>query len=177
MQVRRVVTGMTDDGTSVFAIDETMDPITLSLLPGAEFHRLWGSDERVRLPVDGTAPRPTQYFPPTDGFRCGFFSLAPESVGLPPDLDVRAAFAEMGDKLPGMADVMERDDPGMHRTDTVDFLYIVSGRVVLELDDGAERVLEPGDCVVQNGTRHAWRNRFDEECVILVVLIGAERTG
>jgi quercetin dioxygenase-like cupin family protein len=65
----------------------------------------------------------------------------------------------------------------MHRTDTVDFLYVVSGEVVLELDDGAERLLRAGDCIIQNGTRHAWRNRSDEECVILVVLIGAERPG
>ena len=175
MQVRRVVTGQTDDGTSVFARDEVMDPITLALLPGSEFHRLWGADERVRLPVDGRAAVPSAYFPPAAGFRCGFFSLAPASVGLPPELDVRAAFEEMGEKLPGMADVMERADPGMHRTDTVDFLYVVSGEVVLELDDGAERRLRAGDCVIQNGTRHAWRNRSEEECVILVVLIGAER--
>jgi mannose-6-phosphate isomerase-like protein (cupin superfamily) len=175
MQVRRVVTGQTEDGTSVFASDEVLDPITLSLLPGSEFHRLWGTDERVELPVDGRAAVPAPYFPPAAGFRCGFFSLAPASVGLPPDLDVAAAFTEMGEKLPGMADVMERGDPGMHRTDTVDFLYVVSGEVVLELDDGAERLLRAGDCIIQNGTRHAWRNRSEEECVILVVLIGAER--
>jgi mannose-6-phosphate isomerase-like protein (cupin superfamily) len=175
MDVRRVVTGQIADGTSVFASDEVMAPITLSLLPGSEFHRLWGSDEIVNLPVDGTAPMPAQYFPPAEGVRFGFFSLAPASVGLPPDLDLPAAFAEMGEKLPGMADVMERDDPGMHQTDSVDFLYVVSGEVVLELDDGAERRLQPGDCVIQNGTRHAWRNRSDEECVILVVLVGARR--
>jgi mannose-6-phosphate isomerase-like protein (cupin superfamily) len=177
MQVRRVVTGQTADGTSVFATDEVMDPITLSLLPGAEFHRLWGSDEVVQLPVDGQDPAPVQYFPPPHGFRFGFFSLAPDSQGLPPDLDVGAALAEMGRKLPGMADVMERDDPGMHQTRTVDFLYIVSGQVVLELDDGAERVLEAGDTVIQNGTHHAWRNRSDEPCMILVVLVGADRAG
>jgi mannose-6-phosphate isomerase-like protein (cupin superfamily) len=175
MDVRRVVTGQTADGTSVFASDEVMSPITLSLLPGSEFHRLWGSDETVRLPVDGADRTPPQYFPPAEGMRFGFFSLAPDSVGLPPDLDVAAALAEMGQKLPGMTDVMERDDPGMHRTDTVDFLYVVSGEVVLELDDGAERRLQAGDCVIQNGTRHAWRNRSEEHCVILVVLVGARR--
>jgi hypothetical protein len=26
---------------------------------------------------------------------------------------------------------------------------------------------------VQNGTRHAWRNPYDEPCVMVVVLIGA----
>ncbi len=30
--------------------------------------------------------------------------------------------------------------------------------MILELDDGAEVALNPGDTVVQNGTRHRWRN-------------------
>jgi quercetin dioxygenase-like cupin family protein len=68
---------------------------------------------------------------------------------------------------------MEPDAPGMHTTATVDFEYVVSGRCVLELDDGATRELGPGDTVVQNGTRHAWRNPFDEPCRLFVVLVGA----
>ena len=71
-------------------------------------------------------------------------------------------------RLPGMADISEPDDPGMHTTDTVDFDFVVSGEVYLELDDGAEVLLKPGDCVVQNGTRHRWNNRSNEPCVIAV---------
>jgi len=77
--------------------------------------------------------------------------------------------------LPGMIDVLELDHPGMHTTDTVDFDVVVFGEVVLELDDGAEVVLKAGDCVIQNGTRHAWHNRSGEKCVIAVTLVGAER--
>ena len=51
----------------------------------------------------------------------------------------------------------------------------ISGEVVLELDDGAEVTLRPGDTVVQNGTRHAWRNRTSEPAVLVVVLVGAKR--
>ena len=54
--------------------------------------------------------------------------------------------------------------------------YVISGRVVLELDDGAVVELGPGDTVVQNGTRHVWRNPFDEPCQMVVVLVGASRT-
>jgi len=53
---------------------------------------------------------------------------------------------------------------------------VLSGEVWLELDDGAEVHLRPGDCVIQNGTRHAWRNRSTEPCVIAVALVGAVRT-
>jgi mannose-6-phosphate isomerase-like protein (cupin superfamily) len=81
----------------------------------------------------------------------------------------------MEELLPGMAAHMEPDAPGMHTTDTVDFEYVVSGRVVLELDDDVKVELGPGDTVVQSGTRHAWRNPYDEPCRMVVVLIGAKR--
>lgn len=88
-------------------------------------------------------------------------------------LDIPAAFAEMETMLPGMAAHLEPDSPGMHTTATVDVEYVISGRCVLELDDGATVELGPGDTVVQNGTRHAWRNPFAEPCVMFVVLVGA----
>jgi len=35
--------------------------------------------------------------------------------------------------------------------------------------------LRPGDIVIQNGTRHAWRNKRAEPCVMYSVLVGAPR--
>jgi quercetin dioxygenase-like cupin family protein len=81
----------------------------------------------------------------------------------------------MEEKLPGFLGHLEPDNPGMHTTDTVDFEVVLSGEVVLELDDGAEKVLRPGDAVVQNGTRHRWGNRGTEPAVLALVLIGAHR--
>ncbi len=49
----------------------------------------------------------------------------------------------------------------------------ISGEVCLELDDGATKTLRPGDCVVQNGTRHAWRNLTDRPAVMAFVVVGA----
>jgi quercetin dioxygenase-like cupin family protein len=46
----------------------------------------------------------------------------------------------------------------MHRTATRLRLRI-EGTVGLELDNGTEVTLRPGDIVVQNGTRHRWHNR------------------
>ena len=175
MNVRRVVTGQTAEGKSVFVSDEQVAPVTLSQITGPEFHRLWGEDRTPALPTDGTPPPQPTYFPPAGGFRVGFFTLPPANQPIPPDLDVAAMFAEMADKLPGMAEVMEPDHPGMHTTDTVDLDLVISGEVFLELDDGAEVRLGPGDCVVQNGTRHAWHNRSDQPAVLFVALIGAYR--
>ncbi len=63
-----------------------------------------------------------------------------------------------------MIEVLEPDHPGMHTTDTMDFDVIVSGEVYLELDDGAEVLLKAGDCVIQNGTRHASHNPLPNFC-------------
>jgi quercetin dioxygenase-like cupin family protein len=48
--------------------------------------------------------------------------------------------------------------------------------VALELDDGAEVVLGPGDTVVQNGTRHRWRNAGDTTARLAVFMCGANHT-
>ena len=176
MGIRCVVTGQTEDGTSVVVADRQVEPITVSLLPGTEFHRLWGADTPPTLPTDGTTPSHDAYFPPPGGYRFGFFTLGPDSVSMPADLDIEAALVELGTNLPGLAEVMEPDHPGMHTTDTVDLDLVVSGEVWLELDDGAEVHLRAGDCVVQNGTRHAWHNRTSEPVVIFVTLLGAHRS-
>ena len=76
---------------------------------------------------------------------------------------------------PGLTEAMEVENPGMHTTDTIDYGIVMSGEVWLELDDGAEVHLRPGDCVVQNGTRHAWRNKGSETCIMAFVMVGARR--
>lgn len=49
---------------------------------------------------------------------------------------------------------------------------MLSGRLVLELDDGATTEVGPGDAVIQNATRHAWRNPFDQPATFHAVSIG-----
>jgi len=167
------VTGHSPDGKAVFASDEEVEPVTVALLPGLQFHRLWGGDEPSTFPDAGTQPPHEQYFPPVGGFRFGLFTLPPASTAGPQEIDMAVGLAELEATLPGLAAHMEPDAPGMHTTATVDYEFVVSGRVVLELDDGASVELGPGDTVVQNGTRHAWRNPFDEPCTIVVTLVGA----
>lgn len=174
MTTRRVVTGRDADGKSVFVSDEAVEPITPALVPGFEFLTLWGNDATPSLPTDGTKPPYVTYFPPTGGFRFALFTIPPGTETMAADIDIMAALAEFDEKLPGMSAVMEPDHPGMHTTDTVDVGFVLSGEVYLELDDGAEVHLKAGDSVVQNGTRHAWHNRSDAPCTIVVALFGAQ---
>ena len=65
----------------------------------------------------------------------------------------------------------------MHTTATIDFEVILRGEVILELDDGAQRRLRAGDTVVQNGTRHRWRNPGSEPAVMAVFMVGVPNAG
>jgi mannose-6-phosphate isomerase-like protein (cupin superfamily) len=175
MAIRRVVTGVNSEGNSVFVSDERVAGVAPKLLPGLEFLVLWGQDGTPTAPQDGTPPPKHEYFPPPGGYRVGTFTIPPDSTPPPEGIDVQAEFADLQARLPGLMDHMEPDNPGMHTTTTIDVEYVISGRIVLELDDGATVELSQGDTVVQNGTRHAWRNPFDEPATLLVVLIGATK--
>lgn len=175
MDVRRVVTGHDADGRAIFVSDESVVPIVPTLLPGNEFHRLWGGDATPHFPDDGARPSDPSYFPPIGGFRFGFFTIPPDGgAGISPDVDINAALVDLETKLPGLAGHMEPDNPGMHTTATMDFEVIVSGTVTLELDDGATVTLHPGDTVVQNGTRHRWSNAGTDPAVLAVFICGAQ---
>jgi mannose-6-phosphate isomerase-like protein (cupin superfamily) len=175
MKVRRVVTGHTPEGKAIVASDEQVDSIVLSKLQGNEFHRLWGGDEVSVFPDDGSPRANPRYFPPVGGFRFAMFTVPPAGTALPSGVTPDDVAAELEEKLPGLAEHMEPDAPGMHTTDTIDFEYVISGRAILELDDGVTVEIGPGDTVVQNGTRHAWRNPHSEPCRMVVFLVGAER--
>lgn len=174
MDVRRVVTGHDASGKAVFVSDEQVPPVTLALLPGHEWHQLWGGDAASTFPDDGSRPDAPSYFPAAGGFRFVFFTLPPDGgVPVPEDLDIDAALAELAAELPGMAEHFDLDDPGMHTTATVDFGVVLSGTAILELADGATQVLNPGDTYVQNGTRHRWSNPGDVPAVLAVAIVGA----
>jgi mannose-6-phosphate isomerase-like protein (cupin superfamily) len=176
MRIRRVVTGHDSRGKARIVDDRDVEPITSELMPGYAAYRLWGRDEHPTFPDDGS-PRPADaYYPPRDGSRFMVNKIPPGELVLPPDLDTTAAMEELELQMPGAMAAMEPDSPGMHTTDTIDYVVVVSGEVTLELDDGEQTTLREGDVVVQNGTRHAWHNHGTEYCTIVGVAIGADRT-
>ena len=176
MRVRRVVTGENRDGKAVLVGDDEVTPIVVALLPGAEFHRIWGCDAVPEVPVSDQGIQPKDWFPPPGGFRFALVTLPPDTATLPGNLDIEEALSEFEEKLPGFAQVMEPDSPGMHTSDSVDVVLIVSGQAILELDDGVQVTLGVGDYVVQNGTRHAWRNPTKHPCTMAAAVVGAHRT-
>jgi uncharacterized cupin superfamily protein len=175
MGIRRVVTGQRADGTSVYVSDEVVEPVLPPLLGGNEVFQLWGADTATSLPTDGGEPAHDNFFPPADGYRLHVFTMPPQSFAAPEIQDFDAALAETERLTPGMTGAVT-DNSGMHYTDTVDLLYIMSGEVHLELDGGETKILRKGDVIIQNGTNHAWYNRHGtEKAELLLVFIGARR--
>jgi mannose-6-phosphate isomerase-like protein (cupin superfamily) len=177
LKVRRVVTGHNATGTSVFVSDGAPPRVAdIAAIPGASITAVWATDHGMTAVPGSEDPTPsmTTFVPGWGGTR--FLITVFPPAGTPPaNLDPQAAAADMRAQIPGLAESMEPDHPGMHTTDTVDYDIIMSGALWLELDDGAEVQLKPGDVVVQNGTRHAWRNKGSKPCVMYSVLAGVPR--
>ncbi|MFE9575613.1 cupin domain-containing protein [Nocardia sp. NPDC006044] len=173
--IRRVVTGHDRDGKSRVVADGEVEAITTELLPGFAAYRLWGRDEHPTFPDDGSPCGAEAWYPPRDGSRFMVNTIPPGVPAVPSDLDMASALEALERQMPGAMAVQEPDGAGMHTTDSIDYVLVVSGEVTLELDDGEQRVLRAGDVVIQNGTRHAWHNHGTEPCMIVGVAIGANR--
>ncbi len=100
------------------------------------------------------------------------FDFPPDSVMQNP-IDGVQAYEELGAALPGLIESFEPDNPGMHTTATIDYGIILEGEMWLELDNGQSRLVKTGDIVIQNGTRHAWRNKSEQIARAVFVMIGA----
>src|SRR5436853_599559 len=55
-----------------------------------------------------------------------------------------------------------------HRTDSIDYITVISGEIDMELDDTSVH-LKAGDVMAQRGTIHNWINRGPAPCVLPVV--------
>ncbi|GLZ51887.1 cupin domain-containing protein [Actinomycetospora sp. NBRC 106378] len=175
---RLVVVGHDAAGNSTVERDEHPEPLTVRAFPGQEFRLLWGSRDGGAV-VGPAAPGPSTlpFFAGTGGSRLMLVTFPASDATTTPPTDPESA-AEVAARLPGLAEVFDPDDPtGMHTTDTLDYGVCLAGTLTLVLDDGREVDLHPGTCVVQQGTRHAWRNDGPGPALMCFVGIGATRAG
>jgi mannose-6-phosphate isomerase-like protein (cupin superfamily) len=175
--VRRVVTGH-KEGAAVIASDEQVAEVSPALGGGISTVPLWGAVQSPTFPDDGSPGETPPFCPPPGGYHFSLFSVptAAEAEAFEWPTDMDAAAAEMEQAVPGLLEVMEPDNPGMHRTNSVDFIVVLSGEVTLELGDGVSTILKTGDTVVQNATRHRWVNHGSERAWLAALVLGAEYT-
>ncbi len=95
----------------------------------------------------------------------------------PPDSEWDAAAgyeSALGDLQAGDAYTADDAISGLHVTETIDIVTIVSGEVYAVLED-SETLLRSGDTFVQRGTKHTWSNRTDRSVTFVATMIPATR--
>ena len=143
-RIRRVVTGHNAQGRSFVTGDELVSVSNIWITNASEPVGSWGPQEkRGVLPTN----RP-QIDPPIGGPRWTIATMQPAR-----------------DPKPTL-----QNRQGFHRTATLDYVYVLSGEVVLLLDEEEVR-LKAGDTVIQRNTEHAWRVDGSVPARLLVALV------
>jgi mannose-6-phosphate isomerase-like protein (cupin superfamily) len=177
MKIRRVVTAKNALGKSVVVSDGSSPrEVVAKHTPGFVSSPQWVTAATPVLPYDGKDPINTleTLVPPPGGSTFLVVTFAPDSVMK--SADPKIAGPERRAASPGIAETFEKDNPGMHTMQSVDYACILSGEMWLELDDGELVHLRQGDTVVQIGARHKWRNHREQPATVAFVMMGAIST-
>ena len=105
----------------------------------------------------------------------------------PADISVGDTIEDMGARMLGspppptgtrfaVIDFPPGNTAVMHRTETLDYVLVLSGEIEMDMDDSVVK-LKAGDVMVQRGTNHAWINRSKAPARVAFVLIDAEPLG
>lgn len=143
--IRRVVTGHTSEGNAIFSSDESFETVVIPM-GDAAMATIWT-----------TASVPADCNDETDG-------------------RLRDAGTTLkGGSVIRVVDMLPNASSPMHRTSSIDYGIVMSGKIELELDNQIVKTVEAGGIIVQRGTIHQWRNPSSTEiCRIVVVLTEAK---
>jgi len=105
----------------------------------------------------------------------------------PADIATGDQFEDMGSRILGsppppngtrfaVIDFPAGNAAVMHRTETIDYVIVISGEIEMDMDDSTVR-LKAGDVMVQRGTNHAWVNRGTQRARVAFVLVDATPLG
>ena len=146
MAIRRVVTGH-DENLKAYIVSDGPAANVRENRTGHSSALIWATDS---APADITSDE----------------DMGDRNLGTaPPANGTRFCVHEIGPHLDY--------EPIFHRTDTIDYVLVIKGRLKMRLDKD-EIELGPGDMVIMRGTAHSWTNVGDETCVVAFVLIDSE---
>lgn len=148
--IRRIVTGHTAEGVAVAIMDAPAANAKFSAT-GAVSTLIWSSDQcpadiSLGMDIEDAGARILGSSPPSNGSRFAVIEFPPGSRGK------------------------------MHRTESLDYIVVISGSIAMELDDSAVN-LRAGDVMVQRGTNHAWVNLSGAPAKVVFVLMDAKPLG
>lgn len=174
---RRIVTAEDGDGRSSIVSDGPTE--TRLATPAFTRNVIWGGD-RVPTPVgaENAVHDAAAIPPPPEGYYYDISTFPPDSEW---DYDggygKALAAAGVGDDPAGGGETHTAGPgaiPGMHQTDTIDIVTVISGEIWAVLETG-ETLVKAGDTVVHRGTWHAWRNRSEAPCTVAALHISVVR--
>ena len=143
--IRRIITGHNNEGAAVFVSDNQFETVVIP------------SGDAAMATIWTTTSVPADLNDETDG------------------RERDAGTTLKGGSVIRVVDMLPNASSPMHRSSSIDYGIIISGKIELELDNQEIRILGQGDIIVQRGTIHRWRNpSSDEICRIVFVLIQAK---
>jgi hypothetical protein len=169
---RRVVTGHDASGKAIVVMDAATPHKVIRAGMGATARLIWTTDDGPS-DISGSGDRAAAHSgfgPPRGGTLMRVVDYAP--VKDEQKLDSHLLARQIGDAHKDSKAWPIRH-PFMHRTSTCDYAVVLSGEIVMLLDD-SEITLKAGDILIQQATNHAWVNRSDEVCRIAFVLVDAK---
>ena len=130
----------------------------------------------IEVGIDGSGRSTVLGETPLDGGSAKLYSASEASLSeRPATLPAVDAGCAAGNSVWKLWEAAPGMVAGLHRTDTIDYDTVLSGDLVLVLDDG-EVDLHTGDCVMLPGVMHGWRVGPNGSRVS-VIQIGLEPVG
>src|SRR3984957_20756512 len=126
---RRVVTENVN-GKCVGQRDGSIEAYEFRTVPGYEHTLIWVNPATPDLSKEQRFDSyPDSVVPGPGGTSLHFVTFPPGSVFADPSFDGEAAQEEALIRLPGLADHFEKEDPAMHKTNTVDYSVVYDGEI------------------------------------------------
>jgi hypothetical protein len=177
VDVRRVVVGYSPNGKSILLSDEQVPPDIVSPHSRGRHSSALGGRPGSRGLRRRLTSASIGLCAPARGFSfCAFHRWSGRNtlIGIHRCRGCDCGFRNAPSRL---TSPFRAPKNGMHSTDTIDLEIVISGEVILELDNQAETLLHSGDTVIQNDTRHRWINRSDSPATLAVFIDGSSSKG
>jgi quercetin dioxygenase-like cupin family protein len=171
--IRRIVTGIDEQGRSVFLEDGPSPAQSLiPERPGYRVTNLWRTVAGGAVDAPDGITEMSGVLPPPGGTVIRIIDWPPlpeDPVELRRVMDLTFARA-----FPDAhRAVSEGEHPGMHTTATIDYAIVLEGEVFAIVEQ-EERLMKQGDVLIQRGTRHAWANRSGKSVKVAFILVDAQ---
>jgi len=162
---RRVTTGFNEKKQSAILADEQVQTFTpYDTLPSFHLQELFYTEDVHQALTTRHLQKPYDINLPKGAFR--FLK-----VRMPTKSEMIDDLKKAGQPIP-----TDWTTHNLHSTDSIDYVYILSGKITC-IVDGKQLHFSAGDFLVQVGPEHTWINDHDEPCYALCIMIGLEPSG